>query len=93
MGEILSCERFRAVVRGEAADAGIVENLSHLLGVAGGPIEIGSVEFDAFVAHLCDCHNGAHEILLQLIADGVEFEADWDLPLFCRGRRCTCRGG
>ena len=63
------------VVRREASDAEIVQELSHLLGLSFGPFEIGRIEFNALISHLC---NGAHRSLgisFQFFADRVEFQA------------------
>src|SRR5579863_4859322 len=48
--EILGGERAGIVMRGEAADAKIIQELSHILGVIRRPAKVRRVEFDDFIA-------------------------------------------
>ncbi len=52
-----------AVVGGKTTDAEIIQKLLHVLGLSFGPVEIGSVEFDDLVAHLCHGAHGAGGIV------------------------------
>jgi hypothetical protein len=73
--KILGLEIFRVVVGGEALYAQVVKEFAHVLGLLVGPGVIRREELDDFVAHFGDGANGAVQILLQLIADGEEFES------------------
>ncbi len=75
-----------AVVRRQALDAEIVEQLADVLGRVGRPVEIRRVELDDLVAHLGDGRDGALEVLGQLAADRVELDADGH---FLRLRACS----
>src|SRR5262249_30729574 len=80
VGEALRLEGLRAVVRGEAADAEIVQELSNVFSIARRPLEVGCIELHALVTHLGYGPDRAHEVLLELVADGVELEAERDAP-------------
>ena len=75
------------VVGGEAADAQIVEQLAHFFGVIGRPLVVGREEFNHLITHLRDRTNGAHEVFGQLVAHGIEFEADRYALARWRGER------
>ena len=63
-------------MRRKTPDAEIVQQLSHLLGLTLGPLEIGRIEFDALISHLRDGAHRALGVFFQFIADRIEFEAN-----------------
>ena len=66
-------------MRGEAFYTQIVQEFANILGLLRGPGVVGREELDHFVAHFSHGANGARQVLFELIADGVEFETDWNL--------------
>ena len=74
--DVLLVQVFGVVVRGVAANTEVVEELAHVFGLRLGPVKIGRIKFHALVAHLGDGLHGSFEILLQGVANGIEFEAD-----------------
>ena len=85
--KVLGGECAVAVVGREAADADVVHELFHILGVGGRPVEIGSVELDAFVAHFGDAADRAHQVLFQLFPHRKQLESDRNMFALCH-----CRG-
>ena len=83
-------EGFEGIVGGIAADAKRIEKRADLGGVIGRPVVVRGVEFDALVAEVGDACDGAHEVLLKGIANGVEFEADGNMA---RGEEGVGKGG
>src|SRR5215470_11202063 len=77
--DLVWVEIVEVVVRREAADAEIVQQLAHVFGLLVGALEVGSIELDTFVSHLADGAYGRFGIFLELLADGVEFEAHGNL--------------
>ncbi len=74
---------------GGAADAEIVELLADLFGVIGRPVVVGGEELDILVAHFGDSADSPHEVVFQLVANGVQFQSNW----YVFGSRGRERGG
>ena len=63
-----------------------VEQLADFLRFAGGPVEVRAVKLEGLPALLGDDAEGAHQVLFQHVAHGVEFESKGNL-LALRGSR------
>ena len=77
-------------MRGEALDADFVEQLADFLRFAGGPVEVRAVKLEGLPALLGDDAEGAHQVLFQHVAHGVEFESQGNL-FALRGERGGAR--
>src|SRR5437867_1604402 len=76
---------------GVAADVETIHPGADFLSVLLRPFEVGGIELDDLVAHLRDGFHRAHEILGQLIADGVKLQADRNLFRGRQKRNCCSR--
>jgi hypothetical protein len=77
--KVLVGKMFGGGVVGVTAKTEVIEVLAHFLRAGGSPIEVRGPELDAFVAHLAQGLEGAHEIALLVVADGIHLDADWNL--------------
>src|SRR5260370_16167773 len=69
-------EGLRRVVSGVAVKAESVELLADLLGVIECPVIIGSIDLNALIPYLCHAPDRSHQVLFQVVANGVELEPD-----------------
>jgi hypothetical protein len=90
--KIFCGEVLRIIVRGETPDAEIIQPLPYVLGFGISPAGIRGVELDVFLADLGHGADRAHEVLLQLVANRVKFQANRNVLALGRGgdnrRRC-----
>jgi hypothetical protein len=63
------------VMRGIAADAQVVHQLSDLFGIIFGPLIVGREELHHLVAHFGDCGDGGRQVFGQFATDGIKLQA------------------
>ena len=90
--DAIGAERLGTVVRRIAGNSQIVQQLAHVLRLRGGPVVIRRVEFDVLVSHLCNLAHCAVEILLQIVANGIQLQAHGN-PCIALGGGCEWRRG